>query len=117
MASEQQRCGPVSGSEVQAEPVDALGLRFNGTGESLKIDLSAYMLAGTASAVVTLRPKEKAYEVQLHADGIRLEQLQTIRQRNLLLAGALNIDVTGKGTFDNPALEQAASNVRCKGRA
>jgi translocation and assembly module TamB len=89
-------------AKIQAEHVDSFNLRFNGTGETVQADLSARLPAGAAKGTVTLHPKQKAYEAELSANGIRLDQLETVKQRNMPLSGVLNFNANGRGTFDNP---------------
>ncbi len=91
-------------AKIQDEPVKSVSLQFNGTGETVLANLNAQIPAGAANAKVTLWPKQKAYEAELQADGIQLDQLQTLKQRNVPVSGVLNFNANGKGTFDNPGL-------------
>lgn len=91
-------------AKIANEPVKSLTLQFNGTGETVVADLNASIPAGVATAKLTLHPKQKTYEAQLNANGIQLDKLQTLKQRNVPVTGVINLDADGKGTFDNPGL-------------
>lgn len=106
--SEQSPMGNITitltNAKIQDEIVKSLALKLNGTGEELIADLDAKIPAGDASAKVTLRPKQKYFEAQFRANGIQLNQLENVKQRNMPLSGVLNLDADGKGMFDNPSL-------------
>jgi translocation and assembly module TamB len=91
-------------AKIQDEPVNSVTLELNGAGETLVANLKLAIPAGSANADLTLRPKQKAYEMRLQANGIQLEKLATLKQRNIPLIGILNLGADGKGTFDNPGL-------------
>jgi translocation and assembly module TamB len=90
---------------VSGQPVQTANLRFNGNGEQVQGNLTVRLPAGTAQSTFTILPKQKAYEVQLTAHAIQLAQLQAMKARKLNIAGALNVDASGRGTFDNPELQ------------
>lgn len=94
----------LTNAKIQDELVKSLTLQFKGTGDNLLATLDAQLPAGKANAQVTLYPKQRAYEAQLQAKEIRLDQLQTVKQRNMPLSGVLNLTANGKGTFENPEL-------------
>src|SRR5262249_16450507 len=56
----------------------------------------------------TYRLKDKAYDADLQVSGIRLDQLRTLRSRNLNITGMLTANAKGAGTFDNPNLQLTA---------
>jgi translocation and assembly module TamB len=90
---------------VSNEPVRSVTLNFHGNGSSVNATLAAHMAAGVTQASATIDPKSRAYQFQLHADNIRLEQLNAVKQRNMQLAGGLNLDASGQGTVDSPELD------------
>ena len=53
---------------------------------------------------MTLDPKTWGYQAQIQADNIRLERLQTVKQRHQAIAGALSLDADGHGTISSPEL-------------
>lgn len=91
-------------ARVEDEVVNSLTLQFRGAGDDLFATLNAQMPAGAASGQVTLHPKQRTYEAQVQANGIHLDQLETIKQRDISLSGIVNLNASGKGTFDNPQL-------------
>jgi translocation and assembly module TamB len=93
---------------IADEPIQSANVTFQGTGDEVRTHLSLQMPAGTAQGAFTYFPKRKGYDAQLQAAGIRLDQFQTLRARNIQLAGTLNLNATGSGTFDDPGLQLTA---------
>jgi len=103
---------------VAGEPIDQLQLRANGDGDRVNTITTLRLPAGAIDANVTLMPKTRAYMADVRSNGIRLEQLQTVKARGLQLAGVLNVNATGRGTFDNPGLQASVRvpELRLKGQ-
>jgi translocation and assembly module TamB len=99
--------GNVSLTHVTAydQPVTSATLNFDGTGEEVHGDLGVELPAGSLKSTVSVRPRQKTYNAQLTATGIRLEQLQAIKAQNINAKGVVNIQAKGAGTFDNPQLD------------
>ena len=93
---------------VSDEPIQSVNLDFQGTGDEVRGRLGVRMPAGTVQSNFTYFPKRKAYEGELQTAGIRLEQLRTLRARNLDIAGVLNLNAKGSGTIDDPGLQFTA---------
>lgn len=91
-------------ARIGVEPIQSLQVKFNGTGEAVHATLAARMPAGPVNAALTYYPKQRGYDVQLQATGIRLGQLRTVQEKNLDLSGVLNLVASGRGTLDNPQL-------------
>ena len=70
----------------------------NRVNANLKIDLPA----GSANATLQYEPASQAYEAELHAPGIKLDQLETVKARNLQLQGVLDVNASGRGTLQDP---------------
>jgi translocation and assembly module TamB len=96
----------LASARIGEEPIRALNLRFQGTGSqvdaNLKVDLPA---AGSADATVQYEPKQQTYQVELHAPGIKLDQLETVKARNLQVQGVLKVNATGRGTVQDPQMQ------------
>jgi translocation and assembly module TamB len=90
------------------EPVQSASVDFHGTGSEVRSRFRLRMAAGTAQGHFSYVPKQRAYEGELQATGIRIDQIRNLRARNLNLAGTLNINAKGTGTFDDPGLEFTA---------
>jgi translocation and assembly module TamB len=99
-------------SKVYGEPIQSVELTFAGTGDDVHGNLAARLPAGNVQTKVTFRPQQKSYTAQLVADGIRLEQLQSISSRNIDVKGAVNLYASGQGTFANPQLEATLQSAR-----
>jgi translocation and assembly module TamB len=98
----------VTQATVSDEPIQSATIDFQGTGDEIRTKVGLRMPAGTAQGNLTYFPKRKAYEGQLQTSGFRLDQLRTLRARNLNLTGTLNLTARGSGTLDNPAVQLTA---------
>jgi translocation and assembly module TamB len=94
----------LSQAKIAGEIIQAANVRFNGTGDALHSMAEVRLPAGVANAVITFYPKQRGYDAQVHANGIRLDQLQAIKSKGMQIAGVLNLNATGRGTLDDPAL-------------
>ena len=65
---------------------------------NLKMDLPA----GAANATVLYEPASQSYDAQLHAPGFKLDQLETLKAKNLQLLGVLEVNASGRGTLMIP---------------
>jgi translocation and assembly module TamB len=90
---------------ISNEPFQSLGLNFHGDGATVHANLVAHAPAGSARADATIDPKTGAYNFQFHAASIRLEHLQAVKTRNMEVAGAINLDASGRGNMENPELD------------
>jgi translocation and assembly module TamB len=93
---------------VSDEPIQSVNLDVEGNGDEMRGRVEVRMPAGTTQGSLTYFPKRKAYEGQLQAASLRLDQLQTLRQSNMNVTGTLALNARGSGTFDNPGLEFTA---------
>jgi translocation and assembly module TamB len=99
--------GKVSLTHITAyeQPVTSVTLNFAGTGDEVHGDLGVQLPAGDVQTKVSIRPRQKSYKAQLTASGIRLDQLQAIKAKNVDVRGVVSIQAQGAGTFDNPQLD------------
>src|SRR5262249_3431939 len=93
---------------VSDEPIQSATIDFQGTGDEIRAKIGLRMPAGTTQGDLTYFPKKKAYDGQLQTSGFRLDQLRTLRARNINLTGALDLTARGSGTLDNPGIELTA---------
>jgi translocation and assembly module TamB len=98
--------GNVSVTHITAyqQPITSATLTFSGTGDEVHGDLGVQLPAGQVQSKVSVRLRQKSYEAQLTASGIRLDQLQAIKAKNIDAKGVVSIQAQGAGTFDNPQL-------------
>ena len=94
----------LTNAKVSGENINSLNVSFNGTGNEVHATADARLPAGPARAVLTYFPRQKGYEAQLQATGLRIDQLNAIKQKNMGIAGVINLVATGRGTIDNPQL-------------
>ncbi len=92
----------LANAKISGEPIQAATLSFQGTGNEVHANLLARLTAGTAKGQVTYYPKRQGYDGMLEATNIQLGQIQTLKDRNLQIAGVLNLNASGRGTFQDP---------------
>ncbi len=86
------------------EPVRALKVDFQGDRETVHSTAHLQIAAGNADAKLTYVPKTQHYDMTLTADGLKLDQLQSVQQRAGSLSGVLSLNVSGQGTVKDPQL-------------
>ncbi|HWR16319.1 MAG TPA: translocation/assembly module TamB domain-containing protein [Terriglobales bacterium] len=94
----------LSQAKVAGETIQRASVKFEGTGDSIRTNLDLRLPAGSAKGTVDYFPKQQGYDARLEANGIRLDQLQSLKSRNMELAGVLNLNASGKGTLKDPQL-------------
>ena len=87
------------------QPITSAKLTFEGTGDEVHGDLGIQLPAGGLQSKVSVRPRQKSYNAQLTASGIRLDQLQALQAQKIDAKGVVSIQAKGAGTFDNPQLD------------
>ncbi|HMC31605.1 MAG TPA: translocation/assembly module TamB domain-containing protein [Candidatus Angelobacter sp.] len=95
----------VTNAKVSTESIQNLNLKFQGDGNTINANLTVQMPAGTARADLDYLPKSQGYRAQVRAQNFRLEKLQTVKARNMQIAGGLNLNVSGQGTIKDPQLQ------------
>ena len=89
---------------IYDEPLNSVNIDFNGTGDEAHANLNVQLPAGSLQGNVSVRPKEKTYTAQLTSNGIRLDQVQNLKAKNIDASGVVSINAGGQGSFDNPQL-------------
>ena len=87
------------------QPVTSAKVTFAGTGDEAHADFAVQLPSGSIQSKVSVRPKEKTYTAQLTAAGIKLDQLQALKAKNVDATGELSLKASGQGSFDNPQLD------------
>jgi translocation and assembly module TamB len=95
----------LSNASIAEQPVKEINLGFQGDGNTVNAKLQADLKAGTTTADVQFEPKQRAYEANLKAIGIKLDELETVKARNLQLSGELNVTASGRGTLQDPGMQ------------
>ena len=98
----------LSQAKVAGQPIQTASVKFQGTGDVVHTNLAVKLPAGNASGAVDYFPKQQGYSGQIQANGIRLEQLQAVKDKNLQLTGVLNLKASGRGTVQDPQLVATA---------
>jgi len=99
--------GNLSLTQITAydQPITSAKLRFAGTGDEVHGDLGVELPAGNVQSKVTIHPRQKSYDAQLTASGIRLDKLQALQAQKIDATGVVSIEAKGAGTFENPQLD------------
>jgi translocation and assembly module TamB len=99
--------GSVQLSQARAwgEPIEGLAIRFQGAESTVHSTLDLRTPAGSGRVRLSYSPNDEGYDVQLDVPGIRLGQLESVRARNLAVAGVLTASARGRGTLKSPQLE------------
>ena len=92
-------------ASVANEPIDAVNVAFQANGTTVKAQSQINIAAGSLHADVEYVPKQRSYVANVSTDGIKLEQLEIVKARNLEMAGVLRINATGRGTVQDPGLQ------------
>lgn len=89
---------------VSQESIQNLMVKFQGNGDAVTANLQVQMPAGTTQANLIYLPKTEGYQVRATANNFRLERLQIVKEKNLQVAGGVNLNASGHGTLKDPQL-------------
>jgi translocation and assembly module TamB len=95
----------LASARISGEPIRAIDLKFQGTGNQVNANLNIDLPAGPVNGNVVYEPNSQAYTAELHAPGIHLDQLETVKARNLQIQGVLDVNVSGRGTIQDPQMQ------------
>ena len=87
------------------QPVHSAKISFAGTGDEAYANLEVLLPAGNVQGKVTVQPRQRTFVGQVTAAGIKLDELQALKARNVDASGELSLNASGKGSFDNPLLD------------
>jgi len=87
------------------QPIRSAKLSFAGTGDEAHADLEVQLPAGNVQGKVTVQPRQRTFAGEVTAAGIKLDQLQALKARNVDATGELSVHASGQGSFDNPQLD------------
>ncbi|MGH9394555.1 MAG: hypothetical protein ACRD1E_10330, partial [Terriglobales bacterium] len=94
----------------QAEAIRSATLGFEGTEAAIAGTLTAQLPAGTVQAHGSFIPRTGAYQATLSAEGLALEQFDSIAGRKLPVSGKLRLEGTGAGTLAQPAFHLSVTS-------
>lgn len=95
----------IAKGRIGAEQLQTANISFQSTGDQLNAKLNLQIPAGGVEGIVTYAPQTQNYQVQLEAANIHLDELQTLKERDLPVNGVLSITAKGHGNIKNPAFE------------
>ena len=95
----------LTSARFAGEPIRVVDLQFQGTGKEVNANLQIDLPAGSATTTVLYEPASQSYRAELHTSGIKLDQLETVKQRNLQLQGVLEGTASGRGTLQDPEMQ------------
>ena len=91
-------------AKISDETVQKINVSFQGNGTALAANLAVHMPAGTVQGQATYYPRTQTYQAQVRSNGFQLARLEAVKARNVPVNGALNLNVTGRGSVKNPEL-------------
>jgi translocation and assembly module TamB len=97
---------------VLHETVSSLTASFRGDGDSLRAHLNSDFATGSVQGELIYFPRRKAFDGQLQATNVNLDQLQTFRMKGIRAAGVVNMTLKGGGPLDDPSLDLTAKVSR-----
>ncbi len=92
----------LTNASIDGQPIQAVNVDFQGTGDAVNSNLLVRTVAGNASAKLTYYPKTESYDAALQATGIELAKLQVLSDQDMGVTGTLNLTASGRGTFKDP---------------
>jgi len=95
----------ITQSTVAGEAIQAATVLFEADGNTIRTQFLARIASGSATGELSYFPSRNAYAGRLQVSGIQLDQLGSIRSRDLRIAGALDAFARGRGTLQDPGLE------------
>jgi translocation and assembly module TamB len=94
----------ITNSTAYGQPIQSVKLTFSGNGDEVRAELSGRTTAGSVDCKSTVRPKERTYTAELTSDGVQLQKIAALKNRDIDAEGVLSVRVDGVGSFDNPQL-------------
>jgi translocation and assembly module TamB len=95
----------LSKAAVGGETIHNLKTEFQADGQTIAARAAIALPAGLVNADVHYAPKTQGYDVSLQSGGIKLQDLDTVKTKNLHLNGTLVINASGRGSLNDPALQ------------
>jgi translocation and assembly module TamB len=86
------------------QPFQLAKVDLTGSGDEAHANLQIQLPGGSVQGQATLRPRDRSYTAELSSTGIRLDQVEVLKARNIDANGVLSIHAHGQGSFDNPQL-------------
>jgi translocation and assembly module TamB len=86
------------------QPFQQLAAQFHADHATIISSLHVVTPAGSAAANLSYNPGTNAYTLRLDAPALVLQKLPWVQEKNLGLAGILNLSASGQGTIDHPQL-------------
>ncbi len=102
-------------ANIAGQPVQAATLAFRADGTAVNGTMTTQLpAAGNARADFMVNPSQQTYSGNLRATGIRIGELAAVKAHSVQVAGTLNINAEGRGSFDNPEFTASVSAPQLK---
>jgi translocation and assembly module TamB len=95
----------LASARVSGEPIRNVDLRFQAASKQISANLKIDLPAGAVNGTLQYEPHTQSYNAELHAPNIKLDQLETLKARNLQVQGILEVSAGGRGTLRDPQLQ------------
>ncbi|MGH9684640.1 MAG: translocation/assembly module TamB domain-containing protein [Candidatus Acidiferrales bacterium] len=87
------------------EPVTNLSITFETQGSSIRSNAELQIPAGRVSGNLTFFPQTHMYDASIRTSGLKLDQIQNLKNRNMDISGLLTATASGRGTLREPQLD------------
>jgi len=90
---------------VGGESIKSIKTDFQADGKTIAARAGLTLKAGSLDSDIHYEPKTQSYELTLQSAGIRLQDLDSVKAKDLQLNGTLMINASGRGTLKDPVLQ------------
>jgi translocation and assembly module TamB len=90
---------------IGGESIKSLKTDFQADGKTIAAQTNIALPAGSVNADLHYQPEQQTYDVNLRSTGIRLQDLDSVKAKNLQLTGTLTMNASGRGSLKDPALQ------------
>ena len=106
----------LASARISGESIRSVDLRFQAASKQISANLKIDLPAGPVNGTLQYEPETQSYNADLHAPNIRLDQLETLKARNLEVQGVLEVNASGRGTLQDPQLQAVIEIPRLRVR-
>jgi translocation and assembly module TamB len=92
-------------AEVYGQPVKTARVRFTGTGSNVLAQLEASVAGGSVTATTSVQPQQRTYIAKIALSKIQLARLHALAAQPTAVAGTVDAQGSGQGSFSNPQFD------------
>lgn len=95
----------IANASAYNQPIQTFSVQFHTANDAVDSRLTLKLPAGTGSGTLDFTPKTKAYNIDVRANDVVIQNLQAIAAKNVPIAGAMTLTARGTGTLEHPQLD------------